>query len=155
MKVIVKAKYLFISINIFLAILIVPSLCNAATYYVDATNGNDSNNGLSESLAWKTIAKVNAIPPTALPAGSAVYFKCGETWREQLTVSSSGSAGSPITFSSYGTGAKPVINGANLVASAWTQKHLVVVINGKPLQPSLPNHILLLSMVQQGRRLHR
>jgi hypothetical protein len=27
---------------------------------VDATNGNDSNNGLSETTAWKTIAKVNA-----------------------------------------------------------------------------------------------
>ena len=32
----------------------------AATYYVDATNGNDGNTGLSESSAWKTIAKVNA-----------------------------------------------------------------------------------------------
>jgi len=32
----------------------------AATYYVDATNGNDVNNGLSMSSAWKTTAKVNA-----------------------------------------------------------------------------------------------
>jgi len=32
----------------------------SATYYVDATNGNDSNNGLSEATPWKTIAKVNA-----------------------------------------------------------------------------------------------
>jgi len=31
-----------------------------ATYYVDATNGKDSNTGLSPSTAWKTIAKVNA-----------------------------------------------------------------------------------------------
>ena len=31
-----------------------------ATYYVDATNGNDANNSLSESTPWKTIAKVNA-----------------------------------------------------------------------------------------------
>jgi len=30
------------------------------TYYVDATNGNDANNGLSEVTPWKTIAKVNA-----------------------------------------------------------------------------------------------
>src|SRR4030043_1897423 len=36
------------------------SEAQAATYYVDATNGNDSNNGLSESTPWKTIAKVNA-----------------------------------------------------------------------------------------------
>ena len=32
----------------------------SATYYVDATNGNNSNNGLSMSNAWNTIAKVNA-----------------------------------------------------------------------------------------------
>jgi len=32
----------------------------ATTYYVDATNGNDGNNGTSESTPWKTIAKVNA-----------------------------------------------------------------------------------------------
>jgi len=35
------------------------SEARAATYYVDATNGNDVNNGLSESTSWKTIAKVN------------------------------------------------------------------------------------------------
>jgi len=37
----------------------------AATYYVDATNGNDANNGLSEATPWKTIAKVN--PSTFYP----------------------------------------------------------------------------------------
>ena len=32
----------------------------SATYYVDATNGNDASNGLSEATPWKTVAKVNA-----------------------------------------------------------------------------------------------
>jgi hypothetical protein len=32
----------------------------SATYYVDATNGRDTNNGTSELTPWKTIAKVNA-----------------------------------------------------------------------------------------------
>jgi hypothetical protein len=32
----------------------------SATYYVDATNGNDSNNGLSPEIPWQTIAKVNS-----------------------------------------------------------------------------------------------
>ena len=32
----------------------------ATTYYVDATNSNDSNNGPSEAMPWKTIAKINA-----------------------------------------------------------------------------------------------
>jgi hypothetical protein len=32
----------------------------SATYYVDATNGNDGYDGLSEVTPWKTVAKVNA-----------------------------------------------------------------------------------------------
>jgi Na+-transporting NADH:ubiquinone oxidoreductase subunit NqrB len=32
----------------------------AASYYVDATNGKDSNDGFSPSTPWKTISKVNA-----------------------------------------------------------------------------------------------
>src|SRR4030042_244124 len=32
----------------------------SATYYVDATNGNDANDGISQSTSWKIIAKVNA-----------------------------------------------------------------------------------------------
>jgi hypothetical protein len=36
------------------------SEARAATYYVDATNGKDTSNGLSEATPWKTVAKVNA-----------------------------------------------------------------------------------------------
>ena len=32
----------------------------SATYYVDVTNGNDSNNATSQLTPWETIAKVNA-----------------------------------------------------------------------------------------------
>ncbi len=31
----------------------------AATYYVSAINGQDTNDGLSQTTPWKTIAKVN------------------------------------------------------------------------------------------------
>ena len=88
----------------------------ANIYYVDFTTGDDGDTGLTEALAWKTMAKVNA---ASLSAGDSVLFKRGETWREQLTVPSSGSAGSPITFGAYGTGANPIINGADLVTT-WT-----------------------------------
>lgn len=88
----------------------------AATYYVDATNGNDSNDGLSQSNAWKTIAKVNAC---SFDLGDYILFKRGETWREQLSVPSSGSNGNPITFGAYGSGDKPIITATDLV-STWT-----------------------------------
>ncbi len=91
-------------------------LASAATYYVDAAGGNDSNNGLSTSTAWKTVSKVNS--SKFLP-GETVLFKCGGNWREQLTVPSSGSAGNPITFGAYGTGAKPIINGSDVLTS-WS-----------------------------------
>ena len=36
------------------------SEARVATYYMDATNGNDAKTGFSEATPWKTIAKVNA-----------------------------------------------------------------------------------------------
>jgi len=88
-----------------------------ATYYVDATNGNDDNIGLSLGNAWKTIAKVNS---RTFYSGDSVLFKRGKVWNEQLIIPSSGKAGAPITFAAYGTGEKPVINGGNVI-SRWTQ----------------------------------
>ena len=51
------------------------------TYYVDATNGRDSNDGLSPEESWKTVEKVNS---AKLHPGDAVLLKRGEVWREQL-----------------------------------------------------------------------
>lgn len=82
---------------------------NGTTYYVDATNGNDSNNGLSLSNAWKTIAKVNK---ESFSPSDSILFKRGETWRGRLTIPSSGNQGAPITFGAYGTGDKPLILGS-------------------------------------------
>jgi len=106
----------------------------AVTYYVDFTTGLDSDTGLTEALAWKTIAKVNA---TTFYGGDNIDFKRGETWRERLLVPSSGSAGLPITFGAYGTGEKPIINGSNIYTgflervtySTWTAEGETVVLN--------------------------
>jgi hypothetical protein len=97
-----------------------------STYYVDQTLGKDTYNGTTTTIndgagegPFKTIAKINSGTP-ALAAGDSVLFKRGETWREQLTVPSSGTDGSPITFGKYGTtGANPIISGADLVGT-WT-----------------------------------
>jgi len=93
-------------------------------YYVDQTDGNDSWDGLAPEYVsgtngpWKTIAQVNG---SSFLAGDTILFQCGETWREQLTVPSSGSDGSPITFGAYGTGAKPKIYGSTAVVT-WTDE---------------------------------
>ena len=84
----------------------------ADTYYVDVTGGSDTYDGLSQSTAWQTIAKVNSM---SFNPGDSILFKRGEIWREQLTVSSSGDSTYPITYGAYGSGDKPIINGADVM----------------------------------------
>jgi hypothetical protein len=83
------------------------------TYYVDSANGSDSNPG-TQTEPWKTVTKVNS---TTFSPGQSVGFARGEAWRETLAPGQSGTATSPITFGAYGTGARPVINGSDVVSS--------------------------------------
>jgi len=74
--------------------------------------GNDNGSGL-ETDPWLTIAKINAL--TNQQAGDTYSFNKGDTWNEQLTVPASGASGSPITYTSYGSGEeKPVIDGTGV-----------------------------------------
>lgn len=89
-----------------------------ATYYVDAISGNDSNDGLAQATAWKTISKVNG---STFAAGDQILFKRGCLWNERLTPPSSGASGSPIVFDAYGTGEAPTFTGyVNLPAVSWS-----------------------------------
>jgi hypothetical protein len=72
---------------------------NPVTFATDT--GTDS--------VYKTIADVNL---KAFAAGDFVYFRKSQTWRERLTIPSSGSVGLPITYGSFGIGAKPQILGS-------------------------------------------
>jgi hypothetical protein len=110
----ISCKTIFYSLFI---LFILPFPAWSAIYYVDATTGNDTNNGISLSTSWKTIAKVNA---SRFNPGDQILFKRGEVWWEQLTVPSSGTRGYPIIFGGYGTGNNPVISGAD-IPSGWTE----------------------------------
>jgi parallel beta-helix repeat protein len=74
-------------------------------YYVDASKGNDTNNGRSEKLAFKTITKANE----QINAGDIVYVKNG-IYSENITIKQSGIANSPISFQAF-PGHKPFIKG--------------------------------------------
>ena len=78
----------------------------AATYYVNATNGNDTNNGLSPEAAWKSIEKV--LNWYYLP-GDEILFKRGEVWMGCLDFNQPGTPDKPIKIGAYGTGNKPII----------------------------------------------
>ena len=94
------------------------SSATGTVYYVDFVAGSDGNAGTSSASPWKTIAKVNS---TKFTAGDKILFKRSDTWRELLSLSSSGEAGNPIVIDAYGTGAAPIVSAADLVPqSAWT-----------------------------------
>ena len=83
--------------------------CFTGTVYYVSNAGNDNNSGLLKSSSWKTIAKVNSM---TFNPGDAILFKRGNTWREQITVSSSGNSTDYITFGAYGSGSLPQILGS-------------------------------------------
>lgn len=93
------------------------SLSLSATQYYVSNTGSDSANGTSTSTPWQTIAHVNA---QTFSPGDSILFQSGGTWQESLIPPTSGTSGNPIVFGSYGSGAKPIIDGSNILTS-WTQ----------------------------------
>ena len=85
------------------------------SYYVDPA-GNDSNSGASPDSPWRSVAKVNAL---AFEPDDTVYFKRGGLWRETIEPHRGGAPGQPVTFTAYGSGPQPVINGSDVI-SGWT-----------------------------------
>ena len=112
-----------------LLFLLMPVWAFGTTYYVDNTC-TDTNvasatvdgtaydpatpacTGGSDSY-FVTIADLNAAAATTAP-GDSILFRKGQTWREQLTVPESGSAGNVYTYGAFGSGADPIISGADL-----------------------------------------
>lgn len=89
----------------------------AASFYIDAARGSDSNPGTSQSAPWKTLNKANHF---AFNPGDTVYLASGSTWRETLRPEGRDDANfSGVTFTAYGSGSAPTINGADLV-SQWS-----------------------------------
>jgi hypothetical protein len=87
-----------------------------ATYYVK-TGGNDSSAGTSDGTAWARHPWMSTwTGSVTLTAGDTVCMNRGDTWSistpaaPYITIAQSGTNGSPITTTAYGTGAKPIIN---------------------------------------------
>jgi len=81
---------------IFLFILIPSQIFAGVVYYIDATKGNDSNNGLSLATAWSTIAKANS----ELRPGDTVYIR-GGTYEKPILPGVTGTEGNYITYARY------------------------------------------------------
>jgi len=94
------------------------SIAGRATDYYVSSSGSDSANGLSSSTPWQSISKVNSAFSVLSP-GDRILFKRGDRFYGSLQISRSGSSGSPITISSYGTGANPVLSGFTRI-TGWS-----------------------------------
>jgi hypothetical protein len=117
-------RYLFLHL-ILLLVLVLTATAQAATYYVKAT-GNDSNTGLSDAQAWKTLSKVNNFN---FATGDDVYLRCGDTWQQALTIDWSGTAANRVVVGAYYlngsvetigvSGSRPILDGNGTIPS-WT-----------------------------------
>lgn len=87
---------------------------NITTYWVDANQGNDTNNGLSVSSPFQTIqAAANIAQP-----GEIINIR-GGVYRETVTVPRSGEENAPIIFQAYNN-EDVVISGADQVTN-WVR----------------------------------
>lgn len=84
---------------------------SGVNFYVDSVTGSDSDSGATEALAFQTLNKLQ----TSMATSKSAAIMAGSSWREALNVSS---YSANIIFAS-GSGAIPVISGADVVAT-WT-----------------------------------
>jgi hypothetical protein len=92
-----------------------PLCAYAGTYYVDAGNGADTNNGTTVATAWRTLDRMDH---AQLVPGDHILLRSGEVWHEQLAPTVSGEPGRPIVFDRYGDGPLPLIEGEGRVTDA-------------------------------------
>ena len=64
--------------------------------YIDSVNGNDTNSGVEQTKAWRTLGKLSE---TEIPAGCTVYLN-GE-FKGTLSFKGSGKENAPITVTSF------------------------------------------------------
>jgi hypothetical protein len=110
-----------------LALLAAAQETHATTYYV-ASNGSDTNDGISSAAPFQSLVKVSGLN---LQPGDQVLFRRGDTFRGQLRLIRSGTAGNPIVLDGYGTGNPPVLSGS-VPVTGWTP------VGGNLWQATLP-----------------
>ena len=90
------------------------------TYYVDAKDGDDSNEGTGKDEAWKSLEKINS---TTFEPGDKILLKAGCTWSGYLWPKGEGDELDPITLGKYGDeDLYPIINGNGTMPYDWNQK---------------------------------
>lgn len=111
-------------------------------FYVSSSSGNDNRSfaeAQNPSTPWQSIEKLNSVS-SQLGSGDVVYFNRGDVFYGSLRIASSGNSSSPIVYTAYGNGAKPVITGFTNLTN-W------VNTSGSIWETSLPQAGSRVSMV--------
>lgn len=111
-------------------------------FYISSSSGNDNRSfaeAQNPSTPWQSIEKLNSVS-SQLGAGDVVYFNRGDVFYGSLRIASSGNSSSPIVYTAYGNGAKPVITGFTNLTN-W------VNTSGSIWETSLPQAGSRVSMV--------
>lgn len=83
------------------------AIAGGKNYHFDAKSGSDSNNGLSEGKAWKSLDKIREIQ---LNPGDSLLFRRGSVFPGVLEISGQGTPEKRIVIDAYGIGEKPCIS---------------------------------------------
>lgn len=89
-------------------------IASAANRYVSSINGSTGGNG-TQGNPYKNLSQLTALAP-----GDTVFLEAGSVFRESLVLFQGGNASAKVVITSYGSGAKPIISGANTVTN-WIQ----------------------------------
>ena len=112
----------------------------ATTFYVSAS-GSDANSGTTPAEAFQTIDHLNKIQ---FVPGDKILFKAGDVFTGTLKPQGSGTAKNPIVISSYGTGAKPVLE----PGASWSGLIMKAGGNETYVEPVTYSGTILLENVQ-------
>ncbi|MFR9634039.1 MAG: right-handed parallel beta-helix repeat-containing protein [Rikenellaceae bacterium] len=97
-------------------------------YYVDAESGNDSNDGLSPSTAFATLAKLNT---KKLFGGNQILLKRGQRHYGQLKIANvSATLDNQLFVGGYGNGDKPIVDGQGELAAIYIIATNYITIDG-------------------------
>ena len=78
---------------------------SATTYYLDASGGDNGNDGLSSETPWKDLFKIREVNSP----GDVFLLKRGEVWTvSKLYLTTSGTSAQPIRFDAYGNPGDPL-----------------------------------------------
>jgi hypothetical protein len=112
----------------------------AATYYLCSQSGNDTNDGLSEKTAWKSLERANSV---VFEPGDSLLIASGSVFKGQLAPKGSGALQYgkmvPILLDRFGEGALPRIDGEGKVnaplflhnVEGWEIQHIELTNKGE------------------------